>query len=79
MRFHPQYADLDLPHALADQAIAGSLAILITDRRVADFKRQHAPRHIHPEQCSWVGKGNEPDDAPKARHEPIRHSAFAEQ
>jgi hypothetical protein len=75
-RYHPQYADLDLPRDLAAQAFAANIAITITDARVRDLKRQHAPKNLHPDQCSWIGDPGDDEPATVPNGERIMHSAF---
>jgi len=76
VRYHPQYAPLDLPHELAEEALSKHLAIAITDGRVRDLKRNNAPRHTHPEQCQWLGDPGDAEPVEAATGERILHSAF---
>jgi hypothetical protein len=54
-RKHPQFAALELSPALAERAIADNLALAITDPRVAEIKRSRAPKHLPPDECTWIG------------------------
>jgi hypothetical protein len=78
IRYHAGFASLDLPPDLAQNAIAKSLAVLISDPRVADLRRHNPPKQVGLEGCEWIGPpaADEPMMVPNG--ERILHSRFDE-
>jgi hypothetical protein len=76
VRFHPQFAALDLPLDLAAQAIGANVALAITDPKVAELKRHHAPKALGLEQCEWIGEPTIDEPPTPTKSERVLHSAF---
>jgi hypothetical protein len=79
LRISPQFADVDLPIACADRAIAAKACVAMTDPARNKLTHNTWPGHPSPDHCFSLDEPDEAakaDDAAKPLAEPVVHTAF---